>query len=172
MGLITSGEGNLSNLQVTVEDYSGDKGGQQLWSATGPMVGVSDHQITYNVYTKGRDSGAGVYGVWQGFNLGHVCADRMAGPNGIPNKGTRLARDKFDHIERVAPQVGSSRGGVGHRHATPQSQRPDHFPLEQHWPGRQPGWRTARRLQADRQHAAGRRQILGIEDGGLVRQWL
>lgn len=98
MGLITTSDGNLSNHQVTVEGYPGDKGGQQLWSATGPVVGVSDHQIAYNDYTKGGDSGAGVYGLWQGFNLEHVCADHVAGPNGIPNTGSRLARDKFDGI--------------------------------------------------------------------------
>jgi V8-like Glu-specific endopeptidase len=98
MGLITTSDGNLSNHQVTVEGYPGDKGGQQLWAATGPIVGVSGHQITYNDYTKGGDSGAGVYGIWQGIALEHVCADHVAGPNGIPNTGSRLAQDKFDRI--------------------------------------------------------------------------
>jgi V8-like Glu-specific endopeptidase len=98
MGLITTSDGNLSNHPVTVEGYPGDKGGQQLWAATGPIVGVSAHQIQYNDYTKGGDSGAGVYGIWQGINLEHVCADHVAGPNGIPNTGSRLSRDKFDRI--------------------------------------------------------------------------
>ena len=96
MGLITTGD--LNGHQVTVSGYPGDKGGQQQWAATGPIVGVSDHQITYNDYTKGGDSGAGVYGVWAGFNLEHVCADHVAGPNGIPNTGSRLSRDKYDRI--------------------------------------------------------------------------
>jgi V8-like Glu-specific endopeptidase len=98
MGLITTGDGNLKNHQITVAGYPGDKGGQQLWSATGPIVSVADHQIGYNAYTKGGDSGAGVYGLWSGINLEHVCADHVAGPNGIPNTGSRLARDKFDRI--------------------------------------------------------------------------
>jgi V8-like Glu-specific endopeptidase len=98
MGLITTSDGNLSNHQITVAGYPGDKGGQQLWAATAPIVSVSGHQIGYNAYTKGGDSGAGVYGLWQGINLEHVCADHVAGPNGIPNTGSRLARDKFDRI--------------------------------------------------------------------------
>jgi V8-like Glu-specific endopeptidase len=98
MGLITTSDANLSNHQITVAGYPGDKGGQQLWAATAPIVSVADHQIGYNAYTKGGDSGAGVYGVWTGFNLEHVCADHVAGPNGIPNTGSRLARDKFDRI--------------------------------------------------------------------------
>ncbi len=98
MGLITTGDANLSNHQITVAGYPGDKGGRQLWSATAPIVNVTDRQVGYNAYTKGGDSGAGVYGLWQGFNLEHVCADHVAGPNGIPNTGSRLARDKFDRI--------------------------------------------------------------------------
>jgi len=98
MGLITTSDGNLSNHQITVAGYPGDKGGQQLWAATAPIVSVSGHQISYNAYTKGGDSGAGVYGLWQGINLEHVCADHVAGPNGVPNTGSRLARDKFDRI--------------------------------------------------------------------------
>jgi V8-like Glu-specific endopeptidase len=98
MGLITTGDANLSNHQITVAGYPGDKGGQQLWSATAPIVSVADHQIGYNAFTKGGDSGAGVYGLWSGINLEHVCADHVAGPNGIPNTGSRLARDKFDRI--------------------------------------------------------------------------
>lgn len=98
MGLITTSDGNLSNHQITVAGYPGDKGGQQLWSATAPIVSVAGHQIGYDAYTKGGDSGAGVYGLWQGINLEHVCADHVAGPNGIPNTGSRLARDKYDRI--------------------------------------------------------------------------
>ncbi len=98
MGLITTDDGNLANHQITVAGYPGDKGGQQLWSATAPIGSVADHQIGYNAYTKGGDSGAGVYGVWAGFSLEHVCADHVAGPNGIPNTGSRIARDKFDRI--------------------------------------------------------------------------
>jgi V8-like Glu-specific endopeptidase len=98
MGLITTSDGNLSNHQITVAGYPGDKGGQQLWAATAPIVSVQGHQIGYNAYTKGGDSGSGVYGLWTGINLEHVCADHVAGPNGIPNTGSRLARDKFDRI--------------------------------------------------------------------------
>jgi V8-like Glu-specific endopeptidase len=98
MGLITTSDGNLNGHEITVAGYPGDKGGQQLWAATAPIVSVSGHQIGYNAYTKGGDSGAGVYGLWSGINLEHVCADHVAGPNGIPNTGSRLARDKFDRI--------------------------------------------------------------------------
>jgi glutamyl endopeptidase len=98
MGLITTGDGNLSNHQITVAGYPGDKGGQQLWAATAPIVSVAAFQIGYNAYTKGGDSGAGVYGLWQGINGEHVCADHVAGPNGIPNTGSRLAKNKFDRI--------------------------------------------------------------------------
>jgi len=98
MGLITTSDGNLSNHQITVSGYPGDKGGQQLWAATAPIVSVADRQIGYNAFTKGGDSGAGVYGLWQGINLEHVCADHVAGPNGVPNTGSRLAKNKFDRI--------------------------------------------------------------------------
>jgi V8-like Glu-specific endopeptidase len=98
MGLITTSDANLSNHQITVAGYPGDKGGRQMWAATAPIVSVADRQIGYNAYTKGGDSGAGVSGIWTGFNLEHVCADHVAGPNGIPNTGSRLARDKFDRI--------------------------------------------------------------------------
>jgi V8-like Glu-specific endopeptidase len=101
MGLITTSDGNLSNHQITVAGYPGDKGGQQLWAATAPIVSVASHQIGYNAYTKGGDSGAGVYGLWQGVNLEHVCADHVAGPNGIPNTGSRLATDKFNEIVKT-----------------------------------------------------------------------
>lgn len=98
LGLITTSDGNLSNHQITVAGYPGDKGGQQLWAATAAIVSVSDHQIGYNAYTKGGDSGAGVYGIWSGVNLEHACADHVAGPNGVPNTGSRLAQDKFNRI--------------------------------------------------------------------------
>jgi V8-like Glu-specific endopeptidase len=98
MGLITTSDGNLNGHEITVAGYPGDKGGQQLWAATAPIVSVGGHQIGYNAYTKGGDSGAGVYGLWSGINLEHVCADHVAGPNGIPNTGSRIARDKFDRI--------------------------------------------------------------------------
>jgi V8-like Glu-specific endopeptidase len=98
MGLITTADGNLSNHTITVSGYPGDKGGQQLWAATAPIVSVASHQIGYNAYTIGGDSGAGVYGIWQGVNMEHVCADHVAGPNGIPNTGSRLAQDKYDKI--------------------------------------------------------------------------
>jgi V8-like Glu-specific endopeptidase len=98
MGLINTADNNLSNHTITVSGYPGDKGGQQLWAATAPINNVASHQIRYNAYTKGGDSGAGVYGIWQGFNMEHVCADHVAGPNGVPNTGSRLAKDKFDTI--------------------------------------------------------------------------
>ncbi len=98
MGLINTSDGNLSNHSITVSGYPGDKGGQQLWAATAPIVRVTDHQISYNAFTKGGDSGAGVYGIWAGVSQEHVCADHVAGPNGIPNTGSRLAKDKFDRI--------------------------------------------------------------------------
>jgi glutamyl endopeptidase len=98
MGLINATDNHLSNHQITVSGYPGDKGGQQLWAATAPIVHVANHQIRYNAYTKGGDSGAGVYGIWQGHNMEHVCADHVAGPNGVPNTGSRLAKDKFDRI--------------------------------------------------------------------------
>lgn len=98
MGLITTSDGDLSNHSITVAGYPGDKGGQQMWAATAPIVSVADHQVGYDAYTKGGDSGAGVYGVWAGFDFEHVCADHVAGPNGVPNTGSRLARDKFDRI--------------------------------------------------------------------------
>jgi len=101
MGLITTADSNLSNHQITVSGYPGDKGGQELWAATAPIVSVASHQISYNAYTIGGDSGAGVYGTWSGVNLEHVCADHVAGPNGIPNTGSRLAQDKFDQIVNV-----------------------------------------------------------------------
>ena len=53
-----------------------------MWAATAPIASVADHQIGYDAYTKGGDSGAGVYGVWAGFDFEHVCADHVAGPNG------------------------------------------------------------------------------------------
>ena len=98
MGLISTSDANLQKHQVTVSGYPGDKGGQELWAATGPIVNVVSHQIGYNAYTKGGDSGAGVYGTWPGARNEHVCADHVAGANGIPNTGSRLARDKFDRI--------------------------------------------------------------------------
>ncbi len=98
MGLITTSDGNLMSHQITVAGYPGDKGGQQLWAATAPIVSVAERQISYDAYTKGGDSGAGVYGIWAGIDLEHVCADHVAGPNGIPNTGSRLSRDKFDRI--------------------------------------------------------------------------
>jgi V8-like Glu-specific endopeptidase len=98
LGLITTSDGNLLGHEISVAGYPGDKGGQQLWAATAPIASVADRQICYNAFTKGGDSGAGVYGIWQGINLEHVCADHVAGPNGTPNTGSRLARDKFDRI--------------------------------------------------------------------------
>lgn len=97
LGLFSAVDSDLSNHIITVAGYPGDKGGQQMWAATAPIVSVFDYQIGYNAYTKGGDSGAGVYGTWPGFDL-HVCADHVAGPNGIPNTGSRLARNKFDRI--------------------------------------------------------------------------
>lgn len=66
--------------------------------STAPIVSVAGHQIGYDAYTKGGDSGAGVFGTWSGVTQEHVCADHVAGPNGIPNTGSRLAQDKFDRI--------------------------------------------------------------------------
>lgn len=98
MGLINTSDGNLSNHSITVCGYPGDKGGQQMWEATAPIVSVAGHQIAYNAFTKGGDSGAGVYGTWPGVSKEHICADHVAGANGIPNTGSRLAKDKFDRI--------------------------------------------------------------------------
>jgi V8-like Glu-specific endopeptidase len=98
LGLIATSDGNLSNHQITVAGYPGDKGGQQLWAATAPIVSVADNQVSYDAYTRGGDSGAGVYSIWDGISMEHVCADHVAGPNGIPNTGCRLAQDKFNRI--------------------------------------------------------------------------
>jgi V8-like Glu-specific endopeptidase len=98
MGVINATDNHLSNHQITVSGYPGDKGGQQLWAASAPIATVASHQIRYNAYTKGGDSGAGVYGIWQGHNMEHVCADHVAGPNGVPNTGSRVTKDKFDRI--------------------------------------------------------------------------
>jgi V8-like Glu-specific endopeptidase len=97
MGLILTGDDDLSR-DVTVTGYPGDKGGQQMWSATGAIRDVNSHTITYDAYTKGGQSGAGVYGIWPGLAQEHACANHRAGRNGIPNLGSRLARDKFDRI--------------------------------------------------------------------------
>jgi V8-like Glu-specific endopeptidase len=98
MGLITTSDASLSKHQITVAGYPMDKGGQQMWSATAPIVDVTSHQIAYDTFTILGQSGAGVYGRWPGFRLEHVCADHVAGLNGVPNLGSRLARGKFDRI--------------------------------------------------------------------------
>lgn len=78
--------------------YPGDKGGQQQWAATAPVVHVFPEQLSYNAYTKGGDSGAGVYGLWQGVPEYHTCADPTRGPNGIPNSGSRLSSAKWPFL--------------------------------------------------------------------------
>jgi glutamyl endopeptidase len=98
MGLITTGDADLSNHQITVAGYPMDKGGQQLWAATAPITDVMSHQVAYDAFTILGQSGAGVYGKWPGFRHEHVCADHVAGLNGVPNLGSRIARNKFDRI--------------------------------------------------------------------------
>jgi V8-like Glu-specific endopeptidase len=98
MGLIAAGDNELSKHEVTVEGYPADKGGKQLWSATGTIVDAESHLVHYNVFTSKGQSGSGVYGRWPGFTYEHVCANHRAGSNGLPNEGSRLARDKFDRI--------------------------------------------------------------------------
>jgi V8-like Glu-specific endopeptidase len=98
LGLIAARDSDLSNHQVTVAGYPGDKGGRQLWAASAPIVEVLSDQVRYNAYTKGGDSGAGVYGFWPGIDLEHVCSDHVAGPNGVPNTGCRMTQTKFDRI--------------------------------------------------------------------------
>jgi glutamyl endopeptidase len=95
MGLISTADNNLSEHQITVSGYPGDKGGQEMWAAAAPIVGVQSEQLQYDAFTKGGDSGSGVYGVWQGIAGEHVCAAHTLGANGIPNTGTRIASDKF-----------------------------------------------------------------------------
>ena len=98
MGIISTSDGNLMNHQITVAGYPGDKGGQQLWASTNPIVGVLAQLVSYNAYTKGGDSGAAAYGLWQGVDLEHQAADHVAGPDGIPNTGCRVSADKFQPI--------------------------------------------------------------------------
>ena len=98
MGLIWTADGNLANHQITVAGYPGDKGGQQLWAATAPIVTVLGDQLRYSAYTKGGDSGAGVFGIWSGMSGEHICADHVAGPNGVPNTGCRVTGTKGDRI--------------------------------------------------------------------------
>jgi V8-like Glu-specific endopeptidase len=98
MGLITTGDEDLSSHQVSVEGYPKDKGGRQRWGATAPIRDVESHLITYDIFTALGESGAGVYGLWPGFTYEHVCANHQSGRNGITNQGSRLARDKFDRI--------------------------------------------------------------------------
>lgn len=98
MGLIAAQDDDLSSHQITVEGYPADKGGRQLWAATAPIHDVESHLITYDAYTTLGESGAGVHGRWPGFSQEQVGANHRAGLNGIPNQGSRLARDKFDRI--------------------------------------------------------------------------
>jgi V8-like Glu-specific endopeptidase len=98
MGLAYLSDENLLNHQITVAGYPGDKGGQQLWAATAPIVSVASRRIGYDAFTKGGDSGAGVYIKWKDTNEEKVCADHIMGANGIPNTGSRISKDKFGLI--------------------------------------------------------------------------
>jgi V8-like Glu-specific endopeptidase len=99
MGVIVEDDINLAGHDITIAGYPGDKGGQQMWAATGGIGQVNTNQIFYYAYTKGGQSGAGVFGTWEGFSGEHQCATHTRGPNGVPNTGCRVTGDKYKTIK-------------------------------------------------------------------------
>jgi V8-like Glu-specific endopeptidase len=93
---------DYNGMIVNTAGYPGDKGGNDMYYATGPVAYASDYQLHYNgtMDTFGGQSGSPVWRYDSGLGQRYINAVHAYGNGGDGyNKGTRINQDKFNSLQ-------------------------------------------------------------------------